>query len=204
MFPIHETFQSTIQGEGALAGTLVDFIRLYGCPVGCWFCDTGYSNADDYGRKIAHCQYTIPQLLAELRSPRVVISGGEPMIHRQLPLLIDAIEQSDRQVSIETSGSRWQSISDTTWVTLSPKEHINSHFPVLPNLWTRANEIKLVIADGQELAFYHEALQTTHGSIYLQPEWTDYQRTLPLTLRLLEQHPYYRLSVQLHKLIGVP
>lgn len=40
--PVHETFQETIQGEGYWSGTPCDFIRLSGCPVGCWFCDTGY------------------------------------------------------------------------------------------------------------------------------------------------------------------
>ena len=42
--PIHETFQSTVQGEGYWTGCLVDFIRLYGCPVGCPWCDTGYAD----------------------------------------------------------------------------------------------------------------------------------------------------------------
>ena len=204
LFPIHETFQATIQGEGAFVGTLVDFIRLYGCPVGCWFCDTGYSQTDDYGRTIPHTQYTIEQLLGELRSPRGVISGGEPMANRHLPLLVDAIENSDRHVSIETSGSRWQAISDTAWVTLSPKAHLNPKFPVMPTLWQRANEIKLVISNGSELDFYQEPLTQVTHDIYLQPEWSDVQRTLPLTLQLLEKYPHYRLSVQLHKLIGVP
>ena len=204
LFPIHETFQSTVQGEGALAGTLVDFIRLYGCPVGCWFCDTGYSKTDDYGRDIPSTQYTLEQLLGELRSPRVVISGGEPMVHRHLPKLVKAIENSNRQVSIETSGSRWQPVSDTTWVTLSPKEHLNATFPVIPELWQRANEIKLIISDGKELDIYRDPLETVNGKVFLQPEWTDYQYTLPLTLDLLRRYPQYRLSVQLHKLIGVP
>ena len=203
LFPIHETFQSTIQGEGALAGTLVDFIRLYGCPVGCWFCDTGYSETDQYGRDIPYRKASIPELLAELRSPRVVISGGEPMVHRHLPQLVEAIEKSDRQVSIETSGSHWQPLSNTTWITLSPKEHLKANFPVMSEVWQRANEIKLVISDGHELKFYQAPLQRVTGQVFLQPEWTDYQNTLPLTLQLLQRHPHYRLSVQLHKLIGV-
>ena len=204
LFPIHETFQSTIQGEGALAGTLVDFIRLYGCPVGCWFCDTGYSVSDEYGRHIPHTHATIEQLLAELRSPRVVISGGEPMVHRHLPQLVKAIEKSDRQVSIETSGSRWQAVSSTTWITLSPKVHLNATFSVISDLWHRANEVKLIISDGTELEFYRDFLALVQGDIFLQPEWSDYQRTLPLTLQLLQRYPQYRLSIQLHKLIGVP
>jgi len=38
---IHEYFLETIQGEGFWSGCPADFIRLWGCPVGCSFCDTG-------------------------------------------------------------------------------------------------------------------------------------------------------------------
>ena len=38
-FNVQETFQSTLQGEGYNSGRVCDFIRLYGCPVGCFFCD---------------------------------------------------------------------------------------------------------------------------------------------------------------------
>ena len=51
-FNIQETFQNTIQGEGYHSGRPCDFIRLYGCPVGCFFCDTGYASPDgDYYKK---------------------------------------------------------------------------------------------------------------------------------------------------------
>ncbi|NET10953.1 MAG: 7-carboxy-7-deazaguanine synthase QueE [Symploca sp. SIO2B6] len=203
-FPIHETFQQSLQGEGALAGTPVDFIRLQGCPVGCWFCDTGYSADDDYGRHAPRTPMSMEQLLAELRSPRVVISGGEPFIHSQLPQLVAAIEQSDRHVSIETSGAKWHPISSTAWITLSPKTHINAKFPVQPNVWHRADEIKLVISSGQEWGFYRPELERVTCPIFLQPEWTHYAHTLPLTLQLLQEYSHCRLSVQLHKLIGVP
>ena len=49
-----ETFQDTIQGEGAQAGRPCDFVRLYGCPGGWFFCDTGYGfpDGDWYKKKI--------------------------------------------------------------------------------------------------------------------------------------------------------
>ena len=143
--PIHETFQCTVQGEGYWTGTLVDFIRLAGCPVRCPWCDTGYANG---GKGLPSVPESIAQLLAQLQSPRVVITGGEPFIHRDLPELVEALLQADKQVSIETSGACWQDVSPQAWITLSPKEHVNPKYPVQELFWTRANEIKLVVSTG--------------------------------------------------------
>ena len=155
IIPIHETFQKTIQGEGYWAGTPVDFIRLAGCPVGCHYCDTGYA---DGGISLPRQLKTFDELINELCSPRVVISGGEPFIHKQLPSLVNRIEATDRQVSIETSGCYWQNISPHTWVTLSPKQHISPKYPIVAPMWTRASEIKLVIETGKELECYSKIL----------------------------------------------
>ena len=200
--PVHETFQSTIQGEGYWVGTPVDFIRLAGCPVGCPWCDTGYG---DGGMILPRQVRSFEDLMAELRSTRVVISGGEPFIYAQLPALINTIEATGRTVSIETSGSFWQPISDSVWVTLSPKHHVNPKYPVVPFMWKRASEIKLVIETGTELEFYAQYLELNPQiPVFLQPEWTQRDRTFPLVLDLLKQFPHYRLSVQLHKYLNVP
>lgn len=200
--PVHETFQSTIQGEGYWVGAPVDFIRLAGCPVGCPWCDTGYG---DGGMNLPRQVRSFEDLMAELRSPRVVISGGEPFIYAQLPALINTIEATGRTVSIETSGSFWQEISNSVWVTLSPKHHVNPKYPVVPFMWKRASEIKLVIETGTELEFYAQYLELNPQiPVFLQPEWTQRDRTFPLVLDLLKQLPHYRLSVQLHKYLKVP
>jgi organic radical activating enzyme len=199
--PIHETFQSTVQGEGYWTGTLVDFIRLAGCPVRCPWCDTGYA---DGGKGLPYVPRSIAELLAELKSPRVVITGGEPFIHKNLPQLVQALLKLGKQVSIETSGSYWQEVNEQAWITLSPKQHVSPNYPVQEQFWTRANEIKLVISTGQELDFYKEYLSCSFNiSIYLQPEWNERSLTIPRTLELLKQNPGYRLSLQTHKFIGV-
>jgi 7-carboxy-7-deazaguanine synthase len=200
--PIHETFQRTLQGEGYWVGTPVDFIRLAGCPVQCPWCDTGYA---DGGLDLPRQMRSFEELLAELKSPRVVISGGEPFIHSQLPALVDTLEATGRTVAIETSGAFWQEMSPSAWVTLSPKQHLSPRYSVVPEMWNRANEIKLVIDTGLELEFYASPL-LSHRQIpvFLQPEWNQRDRTLPLVLTLLEQFPDYRLSVQLHKYINIP
>ncbi|MEM9538110.1 MAG: 7-carboxy-7-deazaguanine synthase QueE [Cyanobacteria bacterium P01_E01_bin.42] len=197
---IHETFQETIQGEGYWIGSPCDFIRLYGCPVGCPWCDTGYA---DGGKNIATKKREITDLLAELKSDRIVISGGEPFIQPNLKLLTEAILKTDRKVSIETSGCRWEKLSSQVWITLSPKEHINSKFPVMPEFWQRANEVKIVIADGTEPYFYQQYLRE-NLPVFLQPEWSDRDRTIPLTLELLRAFPHARLSPQLHKYLQIP
>ena len=201
IIPIHETFQKTIQGEGYWAGTPVDFIRLAGCPVGCHYCDTGYA---DGGISLPRQLKTFDELINELCSPRVVISGGEPFIHKQLPSLVNRIEATDRQVSIETSGCYWQNISPHTWVTLSPKQPMSPKYPIVAPMWTRASEIKLVIETGKELECYSKIL-LRHNKIpvFLQPEWYNNNVTLPLVLELLQKYPHYRLSLQLHKYLGV-
>ena len=199
--PIHETFQSTVQGEGFWTGTLVDFIRLAGCPVGCPWCDTGYANG---GVGLPTVPRSIAQLLSELQSPRVVISGGEPFIHRDLPELVAALLEAGKQVSIETSGAYWQEVSPLAWITLSPKEHISPKYPVQEIFWTRANEIKLVVSTGKEVEFYHSYfVNDVNIQIFLQPEWKSKDSAIPLILELLKQHPSYRLSLQTHKFIGV-
>jgi organic radical activating enzyme len=199
--PIHETFQSTVQGEGFWTGCLVDFIRLSGCPVGCPWCDTGYA---DPGANLPRVERPIAELLAEIKSPRVVISGGEPFIHKHLPDLVQALLAADKRVNIETSGSFWQEVSPAAWITLSPKEHINPKYPVKSQFWSRANEVKIVIETGGEIDFYQEHL-STHPNllVYLQPEWNSSSESIPLILQILQQKPDYKLSLQTHKYIGV-
>lgn len=196
--PIHETFQQTIQGEGYWTGKPVDFIRLAGCPVGCHFCDTGYAN----GNQVAGIKHSFDNILSELKSLNVVISGGEPFIHKQLPDLAIALLNDNRNVFIETSGSFWQEIDARVWITLSPKEHLNPKYPVDKRFWQRANEVKIVIADGSELAFYDRRI--LNSQVFLQPEWSTRDRTIPMVLDLLTKNPSCRMSVQTHKLLNLP
>jgi len=204
--PVHETFQETIQGEGYWSGTPCDFIRLSGCPVGCWFCDTGYSRQETV-KPPPRTLRTFDSLIGELKSNHVVISGGEPFIHKELPELVDALNDAGKFVSIETSGCFYQPVKDV-WITLSPKEHLNNAYPVLDIIWRMANEIKLVITNnniytnGDDIGFYKEKFYKLNIPIYLQPEWNNKTETIPLTLELVKKYGY-RLSLQTHKFIGV-
>jgi organic radical activating enzyme len=198
----HETFQQTIQGEGYHQGRLVDFIRLAGCPVGCSFCDTGYSSSHTF---VDAFSVTFAQIVSELKSPMVVVSGGEPFIHKNLSDLCQALLNAGRQVSIETSGVIYQEIPDAVWVTLSPKEHLGEEKrKVASAMWARANEVKIVVSDGSEVEFYRQQLeQLKETPCSLQPEWETQKTSYPITIQLIKQ-TNYRLSVQLHKMLGMP
>lgn len=208
-FPIHETFQATLQGEGFWTGVLCDFIRLYGCPVSCPWCDTGYESG---GKGIEWDRHTLTELLSQLVSPRVVISGGEPFIHKNLPVLCQAIIDSGRHVHIETSGAFWvDNLPDRVWVTLSPKTHVSPSYPVDIKMWNRANELKLVISDGSEIDFYLHYFENLQPSceIFLQPEWEMRDRIIPKIIHLIHQFTAthsrpMRLSLQTHKLLNIP
>lgn len=195
---VQEVFGPTIQGEGAWFGSVVSFIRLYGCPVGCPWCDTGYA---DGGAELPRQRYTVAELV-EGAGDRVVVSGGEPFAQSGLPGLVNALIESGMQVHIETSGAVYRDIHPEAWITLSPKHHVSPRYPVALPFWERCNEVKVVIQDGQELDFYAPFLPSITAPVFLQPEHSS-PDSLRLTLDLLYANPTYRLSLQSHKLIGV-
>lgn len=195
MLPVDEVFNS-IQFEGYWAGTPSTFIRLHGCPVQCPWCDEEYS---DGGRNKQFRLQSIAELVDTTALPRVVITGGEPFLHQQLPELVEALLDTGKSIQIETSGSFWQNIDDRAWVTLSPKSHV-SKLPVASNFWSRANEIKLVVTDGNEIEYYKNHL--SHPLVFLQPEWNARDISTPLAIELAAKHNF-RVSIQTHKLIDI-
>ena len=203
-FNIHETFQDTVQGEGYYAGTPADFIRLYGCPVGCFFCDTGYASPDGdyYKKKLPRKKMSVEELISELKSPLIVLTGGEPMIHKNLAVLCEAIHKTGRTVSIECSGSYWVDVPDYVYITLSPKEHISPKFPVLPIFWERANEYKLVVYDKSEFEYYKDRVKNFKGLKYLSPEHES-ETSNQYAVELLLQNKDYKMSIQTHKYLGL-
>lgn len=197
---VQEIF-STIQGEGYWAGAACDFVRLYGCPVGCPWCDTGYA---DGGKYIKSESMTLSQIVSQATAPRITISGGEPFVQPDLPRLVQMFIDRGSSVAIETSGSFWRSVHDDAWVTLSPKQHVSPAYPVVNDMWERANEVKIVVSDGSELEVYASQLKRFEGLVYLQPEWTRKDTAIQAIMSIMAVHTDYRLSVQTHKFIGIP
>lgn len=106
---VNEIFGPTVQGEGPTAGQICGFLRLAGCNLSCSWCDTPYSwDWERHDKSVeSHAMSTtdVAQQVNELGVPRLVISGGEPML--QQPALTELGPMlHPMHVEIETNGTR--------------------------------------------------------------------------------------------------
>jgi len=194
-YPVVETFHS-VQGEGAWTGTNAFFIRLGGCDVGCWFCDTqeSWNSKRHPWRSTA----VLTEEAVRVKPAIVVITGGEPLMHDLNPLT-QALQAKGLQLHLETSGAHPLSgVFD--WVTFSPKQGRTPHGSVYPYV----NELKVVIVSPRDFEWAeHQAAKVPSTAIkYLQPEWNTSAST-KIIFEYILQHPEWRLSLQTHKFLGV-
>ena len=209
---IQEIIPLTIQGEGYHAGRSCSFIRLFGCPVGCWFCDTGYAPGDRENLdKLPRLSIDYESLREQLQSRYVVVSGGEPLFHQDFEELLERLLGDNFEVAVETSGAKafpFEKFSQV-WVTFSPKLHATDYLKgrLSPTFWTHSREIKVMISETADWEIYEKLLDQAAQlgiPIYLQPEWSNKLETTPLILQILQQKPDWKISVQLHKYLKLP
>lgn len=99
---VNEIFLS-IQGEGVQTGIPTTFVRTTGCNLECGWCDTVYARDPDSGDEM-----TIGEILEKVRKNgvrHVCLTGGEPLIQKDMPLLVKALVDEGFLVAIETNGS---------------------------------------------------------------------------------------------------
>lgn len=99
---VNEIFGS-IDGEGIRAGELASFVRLAGCNLRCSYCDTQYALDKNAGTEML-----VNEIIDELNKigiKNVTLTGGEPLQHKDIDILIDELIKSNYKVNIETNGS---------------------------------------------------------------------------------------------------
>src|ERR1700688_1349855 len=114
---ISEIFYS-IQGEGMLAGVPSVFLRTSGCNLRCTWCDTPYTSWKPEGDDLS-----LDNILADVRgrgSTHVVVTGGEPMIQRDIVQLTHRLKDLDLHITIETAGTVHQPVT-CDLMSISPK-----------------------------------------------------------------------------------
>jgi len=128
----------------------------------------------------------------------ICITGGEPLLHhKDLSELIEMAAAKMKFVHIETSGTvDWT--PDPCWLTCSPK------IGFLPRMVDQADEIKLLIDDGFDIAKVPTCIMQ-HPTVFIQPvnhELTLDQRNIEICRDILRREPHWRLSIQMHKAIN--
>jgi 7-carboxy-7-deazaguanine synthase len=101
MLNVCELFKS-IQGESSFAGTPCAFVRLSGCNLDCSYCDTSYARGPDgelYGVE------ALAEAVADMQCSLVEITGGEPLLQEETPLLCGRLLDKGFTVLVETNGS---------------------------------------------------------------------------------------------------
>lgn len=142
---IAEIFES-IQGEGPWAGTPSLFIRTSGCNLRCWFCDTPYTSWKPEGN--AWTVNDLVHIVAESKSPDVVLTGGEPLLVPDLPELADKCRALGKRITVETAGTV-RSPTRCDLFAISPK--LANSTPDTPPWNTRHQNARFQPAVVQEL-----------------------------------------------------
>ena len=133
---ISEIFRSR-QGEGRLTGTDSLFVRLSGCNLRCWFCDTPYTSWEPDGSQVSLDE--IIRQVADAPSTHVVITGGEPMLSPQLTELTQKIQALGRHVTIETAGTIVQEVH-CDLMSISPKLSNSTPSAERAGAWRKRHE----------------------------------------------------------------
>jgi 7-carboxy-7-deazaguanine synthase len=197
---VKELFGPTLQGEGAHAGRPCVFLRFAVCNLACSWCDTDYA-AEGAERLDADAIVSRLVALDKNRARMVVVTGGEPALQWDLPLA-DAVRGAGFRVHMETNGTRVLA-APVDWLTVSPKPQF--HEGRFDLVVLSGDELKLVVDDtvDEKALERYQTLEFRHH--FAQPCMdARYPEHLSRTIELVARYPRWRLSVQLHKIVGLP
>jgi 7-carboxy-7-deazaguanine synthase len=210
-YAVKELFY-TLQGEGANAGRPAVFCRFAGCNLWsgreadratavCRFCDTEFVGTDGPGGgKFASAEQLAAAVAATwphtdpAGRPLVVCTGGEPLLQLDGPL-IHALHAVGFEVAVETNGTLPRP-AGLDWICVSPKAEAELTL-------TSGDELKLVYP--QEGAPPERYAGLDFREFFLQPmDGPDREANTRAALAYCLAHPRWRLSLQTHKLLGIP
>lgn len=195
--PLVEEFYS-LQGEGYHTGKAAYFIRIGGCDIGCRWCDSKMS-----WNPALHPLISIDTIVAnalKTSANAVVVTGGEPSLFNLKPLT-EKLKVHKIKTFIETAGVK--PLTGTwDWVCLSPKRQN----PPSEELFTQANELKVIIYDDEDFRWAEEMAEKVNNNcmLYLQSEWSRYEKNIPTIVDYVKTYPKWNVSLQAHKFMHIP
>jgi len=197
MLPVVEEFYS-LQGEGYHVGKPAYFLRIGGCDVGCSWCDTKLSWNPELHPAIEID--TIIKNILDCPAKAVVITGGEPLIFN-LDYLCDEVKKKEVLTLIETSGAHEFS-GKWDWICLSPKRQM----PAKAIYFEKANELKMIIQNENDFEWAIENSRHVNPQceLFLQPEWSNHKKMMPVIVDFILKNPEWKISLQAHKYMRIP
>lgn len=197
MLPLVEEFY-TLQGEGFNTGKAAYFIRIGGCDIGCKWCDSKFSWNPDIHKPVLVDE--IVQNTIKYPAKAIVVTGGEPLNYN-LDYLCNQLKLHKVETFLETAGNRKLS-GKWDWICLSPKQTAP---PLDENLYL-AHELKVIVNNENDLLWADECSKKVnkHCILYLQPEWSAYNKMIHIIVDYIKENPQWKISLQSHKFMNIP
>lgn len=198
---ISEIFHS-LQGEGSDIGLPTIFIRLAECNLRCTYCDTTY--AQEKGTTMIVSD--IISHISEWKCKRVCITGGEPLLQKNVYNLIDVLLADGYQISVETNGSidianlKKDNVVIKMDIKL-PSSNMQSKMDMNNiSLLRPIDEVKFIIGTKGDYEYAKRIMQSVSipCSIIMQSVW---QKAPELAQWILDDDLEVRFSIQLHKIL---
>lgn len=185
---INNIFYS-IAGESSLAGMPMIFIRFSGCNLRCDFCDQ--KEAWTNGTKMAWNE--IHEVISKFPCKKICLTGGEPY-NQDIELMSDLLKKAGFWIFVETNGVIYKPARTINHITVSPKTTIHPAFLAL------ATEFKYIIQTKKDIErIVSDGFKRT---IYLQPV-DNSPEAIEICKDAILKDGHWRLSLQLHKIIGI-
>ena len=201
IFNIVEIFHS-LQGEGANTGMPAVFIRFAGCNLTCRWCDTDFIHFQKM--TMAEILNTVTQYSCK----NIIITGGEPTLQRQLPVLLSELKQRGYFIAIETNGLRTVD-PQIDYIAVSPKFAYQQRYKQF--CIQQANEVRIVVEEqaGFEQFCRQIQQQIQAKQYFLSPCEQDGRFNVLAAITLLgklnqpDSEQKWLLSLQTHKLANI-
>ena len=208
MYTIKEIY-FTQQGEGYHTGRPAVFLRFTGCNLWtgfeidresaiCYWCDTDFVGMDGpYGGKYSAAQIadTVQRMWPENeKKPYLVCTGGEPLLQMD-DEFISTVHRSDFEIGIETNGTKIPP-EGIDWICVSPKA--NAEF-----ILKKGHELKIVFPQSGMNPRQYQDLDFDH--FFIQPmDGPNQGENIEKSKEFVVKNPKWKLSLQTHKILGIP
>lgn len=207
---VNEIFQS-IEGEGKRAGSLATFIRLCGCNLRCSYCDTKYAFTTEGARDMSPLDI-MREVHVKGIGNYVTVTGGEPLIHKDIEQLLSLLMQYGYEVNVETNGTcepPFES-SENLFYTMDFKspssgERASMNWDAMKAL-TERDVLKFVVGSKRDLDDARDALERLDpvAQVYFSPVFGKIEpREI---VEYMQEHKMFgcKVQLQLHKFIWDP